>query len=319
MRILVTGASGFVGSRTCSLLEATGHDVIRITSSDRSGRPNEFALDIAEPEEFSVLDDIGDIDAIVHCAGIAHRFGRTPHEEFWRVNVDGARNVADFAARKQVSRFVHLSSVLVYGRSTSPEPINENRAPEPTDDYSCSKLAGEIAVAAACEAAGIDLVILRPAPITGEGSRGNVARLIDAIDRKRFIWIGDGRNERSFVDISDVAAAILTTLTLSGPISTFNVTGGVITVREMVEIILEQLGRSRPARLVPHSLAALSLTALKPLARVPMVDKYYRTLETWLSDAVYSGEALVKRGFSPATQLRDSLRNEVNAYLRSKQ
>ena len=318
MRIIVTGASGFVGSRTCSHLEAAGHEIVRIVHTGKTGLPNEYAVDIADPETFSALDNIRDIDAIVHCAGIAHRFGQTARDEYWRVNVKGAKNVAEFAARNQIRRFAHLSSVLVYGRPTSSEPITEAEPPAPDDDYSSSKLAGETAVATVCNPAGVKLAILRPVPIIGAGSRGNVARLIRAIERKRFVWIGDGRNERSFVDVGDVAEAIVSSLSDAKVGGTFNLTGGTMTVREMVEDISKELGRPHPVRLVPHKIAKAAVSMSKPLASLPRAGRYHRTLEAWLSDAVYSGEALNNLGFVPATNVRDALKNEVRAYLRSK-
>jgi UDP-glucose 4-epimerase len=319
MRILVTGAAGFVGSRTCSHLEVAGHEIVRIVHARKTSLLNEYAVDSADPGTFTALDDIREIDAVVHCAGIAHRFGRTSRDEYWRVNVDGAKNITEFAVRKQVPHFIHLSSVLVYGRPTSSEPITESQTPAPDDDYSSSKLAGEIAVAEVCKGSDIRLTILRPVPIIGAGSRGNVARLIRAIARKRFIWIGDGRNKRSFVDVSDVAETIVSSLSDANVGGTFNVTGGTMTVREMVEDISELLGRSNPVRLVPHKIAKVAAALSKPLASLPMAGRYHHTLETWLSDAVYSGEALKKLGFLPATNVRDALRNEVKAYLGSKQ
>ena len=90
MRILVTGASGFVGSRTCAYLEKAGHEIIRISHSNPSGVKDEYLLDIAKPEAFEKIKHIGGVDAIVHCAGIAHRFAKTSKEMFWRVNVDGS-------------------------------------------------------------------------------------------------------------------------------------------------------------------------------------------------------------------------------------
>ena len=318
MRVLVTGASGFVGSRTCAHLELAGHEVIRVLHSRPSGQKNGYRLDITDAAAFDRLNSVGEIDAIVHCAGIAHRFGRVSREEFWRVNVEGARNVAEYAVRNGVCRFVHISSVLVYGVPTSNHPVTEYQTPNPEDDYSCSKLAGERAVAEVCTAEGVKLTILRPVPIIGEGSRGNVARLIRAIDRKHFLWIGDGRNERSFVYMDDVAGAILASLSMQDGKSTLNVTGGTITVRELVETISECLGASHPARLLPHKPAQLAVSVSRPFARVPMIGRYHRTLETWLADAVYSGDALTSLGFSPSVDLREGLRREVDFYLASK-
>jgi UDP-glucose 4-epimerase len=320
MKVLVTGASGFVGARACTHLEAAGHDVVRLSHSDKAGFDSTFDyfVDIADAETFSNLDDVNEIDAIVHCAGIAHRFGRTSKEDYWRVNVEGTTNVAEFAAQKKVGRFVHLSSVLVYGPSRSAQPVTAQQTPAPADDYSSSKLAGEAAATAVCMAAGIKLAILRPVPVLGEGSRGNVARLIRAIDRNRFVWIGDGRNERSFVYVSDVAEAVLTALSIPEEFAIFNVTGGSMTVRELVEGILEKLGRRSPVRIIPHSLAAFALATSRPVAGVARLGTYHRTLETWLADAVYSGEAFASKGFHTATDLQEALRREVDFYLASK-
>ncbi|MEQ1764061.1 MAG: NAD-dependent epimerase/dehydratase family protein [Pyrinomonadaceae bacterium] len=322
MRILVTGAAGFVGARACSHFETAGHKVVRVSHSNSAGASMEsessYVVDVADPKAFVTLDGVDKIDAIVHCAGIAHRFGRTSRDEFWRVNVDGSAHVAEFAARRGIARFVHLSSVLVYGLSNSDQPITEEQLPSPGDDYPSSKLAGEEAVESVCKAAGIKLVILRPVPIIGEGSRGNVARLIRVIDRGRFIWVGDGRNERSFVYVADVAEAILTALSLPDDIAKFNVTGGTMTIKEMVDNISTNLGRSAPANLVSFGAANFALAISTPLAGVPSVGRYQRTLETWLSNAVYSGAALANKGFVSTIDLREALKREVHYYLASK-
>jgi nucleoside-diphosphate-sugar epimerase len=320
MKILVTGASGFVGSRTCAYLEKAGHEVLRVShvKTPRVRNPNEWLIDIADPAAFETLNFVGDIDVIVHCAGIAHRFGKTSKEEFWRVNVDGAKNVATFAARNGVGRFIHLSSVLVYGTPRSSRPVTEKQKTDPQDDYASSKLAGEMTVAEVCESAGIGFAILRPVPIIGEGSRGNVARLIRAIDRRRFVWIGDGRNERSFVYVDDVAAAIGAALSLTGERAVLNVTGGEITVRELVDNISKQLGVSRSFSLLSYNSADFAMRTFRPLSRVPGFDRYYRTIETWLADAVYSGDSFRSLGFRPMTGVKEGLTREVKSYLTSK-
>ena len=318
MRVLVTGASGFIGSRVCTHLEKSGHEVIRVSrairSTSQSTRRNEYNLDIANPDTFENIEHAGGIDAIVHCAGLAHRFGKTSREDFLRVNVKGARNVAEFAVRNGIGRFVHLSSVLVYGTPMSNRPVSEAQRPDPKDHYAWSKFAGEMAVAEACESTHIKLAILRPVPVIGEGSQGNVARLIDAIDRGRFLWIGDGRNERSFVYVDDVAAATVVALSLREESVVLNVTGGAITVRELVETISKHLGRPRPFSLIPHRFSRIAMRIFTPLAQLPWLGRYYRTVETWLADAVYSGEAFTNLGFIPKTSIREGLRREVESY-----
>ncbi|MEO5857561.1 MAG: NAD-dependent epimerase/dehydratase family protein [Pyrinomonadaceae bacterium] len=319
MKVLVTGALGFVGGRTCARLEEAGHAVIRAGHSKNAGGGRaDHLIDIVDGETFSTLNEVGQIDAVVHCAGIAHRFGRTTKEDYSRINVEGTRNVAEFAAQKGIGRFVHLSSVLIYGQSASAVPVTESYPPQPVDDYSLSKLGGELAVTDVCSASGMSLAILRPVPIIGEGSRGNVARLIRAIDQKRFIWIGDGRNRRSFVHVDDVANAVLAGLSIPGDLNYLNVTGGTMTVKKLVEFISEDLGKRPPAKMLPHEIANMALSAFKQLAAFSKLRTYHRTLETWLSEAVYSGEAFIDNGFRPEVNLREAVRREVDCYLSSK-
>lgn len=316
MKVLVTGAFGFVGTRTCAQLERDGHMVIRVGhGGGEQTDGSSFSVDIGDAEEFSKLGDIGGIDAIVNCAGLAHRFGKVSKDQFQRVNVEGVRNLANFAAANHVERFVQMSSVLVYGRLHSKEPVSEFHPLAPHDDYGISKLEGERAATAICEDAGIKLIILRPAPLIGEGSFGNVSRLIHAIDSRRFVYIGDGMNERSFVYVADVARAISIVLGSTDESSVFNVVGGSLSVDDLVKTISARLGKRGPSVRIPKSAAAIGLSVARTLAIVPIIDKYKRTLETWLADAVYSGQALHELGFRPVTGIEEGLNREVDHYL----
>lgn len=126
MKILVTVASGFVGSRACSHLEAAGHDVIRLSHSNHSGFRNEYLLGIAEREAFAQINDIDGIDAVVHCAGVAHRFGRTSKEEFWRVNVEAPATL--LSLRCGMGSPVHTSQFRPCLRNTDVEPSGDGES-----------------------------------------------------------------------------------------------------------------------------------------------------------------------------------------------
>ncbi len=320
MRILVTGADGFVGSRTCHQLESSGNEVVRVRHRYAATEPSgsDYAVDISDPSSIEQLRSIGTVDAAVHCAGIAHRFGETSGDDFRKVNVEGAKNIAELAVDLRVEHFVHVSSVMVYGPGSGAIPLDENQPPSPGDPYSSSKLEGESAVEAVLVGTRVKRTILRPAPIVGEGSRGNVSRLIRAIDSGWFRWIGDGKNLRSFVYVGDVARSIEFALTLTDERSVFNVVGGDVTVSELVNIIAKRLDKEVGGFRVPGIFAGFGLAVTKPFDRVWALNRYRRTLETWMADAVYSGKAIKARGFEPVTTIEEALRLEVDRYLENR-
>lgn len=317
MRILVTGASGFVGSRTCSHLEAAGHEVVRTVNKDHSASSDngsELAVDVSDSRSLSILRGIGAIDGVVHCAGIAHRFGKTSEEVFRRVNVDGVRNVAEAAVDLGATQFVHLSSVMVYGRGAK-HPIGEDHTPSPEDAYAFSKLKGEEAAEDILRGSSTILTILRPAPIIGEGSRGNISRLIRAIDNGRFRWVGSGRNRRSFVYVDDVARSIEFALESGETDGVFNVVGGAVSVSDLVRSISERLGKTVASFRIPESVARLGIVATSPFSADSIIGRYRRTLDTWMADGVYSGEALQSLGFHAETSIQAALEIEVDHYI----
>lgn len=316
MRILVTGARGFVGSRTCGLLEASGHEVIRAVhrKTDLDKNTQAFAVDISDPHSTAGLRSVGWIDALVHCAGIAHRFGKTPAIDYQRVNVEGVQNVAQLAVELGAKTFVQLSSVLVYGPG-SKQPISEDHTLAPEDAYAQSKLDGERDAAKILSGSPTRLVILRPAPIVGEGSRGNVSRLISAIDRGRFRWIGRGENRRSFVYVGDVARAVEFAIENSAINGVFNLSGGSVTVAELVDTIEKSLGKSVSSIRLPEGIARFGIAATYPFSSDSVIGRYRKSLKTWLAEAVYSEEKLKELGFRSSTSIQTALGLEVSDYL----
>src|SRR4051812_48012470 len=124
MRVLVTGATGFVGRALVAKLRELGADVVAVGGPSSSEA--DHSLDVADAEQVRRLGGEKNIDAVAHLAGLAHRFGRTSDEEFNRVNVRGTDNIAVLAARLGVKHFLLISSTLVYGRQREEGPVTES-------------------------------------------------------------------------------------------------------------------------------------------------------------------------------------------------
>jgi len=311
MKVLITGASGFVGQAIVAELAARGHETVTV-GGPRS-RNCDHSIDISDAPIVDALSEKKGVDAVVHAAGIAHRFGGVSAEEFQRVNVQGVENVASLAVKLGAKHFVLFSSTLVYGRRAEGGVITENDEGRPFDSYGQSKLDGEAAARAICEPAGIALTIFRPAPIIGEGSKGNFARLIKAIDRRRFVWVGNGDNWKSVVFIGDVAAATADVNEKGGNgTQTFNLAGDAVRMKDIVDTIAEKLGRRAPNIHLPAG-------PLRAVLTLGPFDRLSATLETWLSEDVYSNARLQDAyGFKPSTSLGTAIGSEVEYYLKHK-
>lgn len=318
MRVLVTGASGFIGSRTASLLCRLGHEVVR-ASGRGSDHHGSIPIDVASESNFEEIESIRRIDAVVNCAGIAHRFGRISEAMLGKVNVDGSANIARLAKRLGAKRFIQISSVSVYKKPADSYPVSESGELSTDGVYAQSKLRAEKAVINICEDSNIDLTILRPVSVIGEGDPGNVGRLIRAIDRGRFIWVGNGQNQKSLLYVEDLARAIATSISVKNMGSIYNVAGGTISVCDLVSEISQHLGKKLPRLKLPGILAKAGLHASYPLSPIQFIESRRRSLETWLSDSVFSGDRFrLECEFEPQTDIREAVKREVEAYLSSR-
>ena len=190
MKILVTGASGFVGSALVPALESRGHEIRRMGRNSNS-LPNE---------------SLGGCDAVVHLANIAHT--RAAREALWRVNVEGTRRLAEEAARAGVRRLVYLSSIKASGEESKGRPFDASETPAPRDEYGKAKLAAERALAEVAGRTGIETVVLRPPLVYGPGVKANFLALLRAVDAGWPLPFGSIGNRRSLVYVGNLADAI---------------------------------------------------------------------------------------------------------------
>ena len=328
MKVLVTGATGFLGRAIVDELLQNRLEVFTTARRLRADDlPNYFPADISDSESLYKLEKIGELDAIIHSAGLAHQFRETDREKFQQVNVEGTKNTANLAGRLKVKNFILISSVAVYGAAKqlgSPAAFEEDLQCQPAGFYAESKLEAEKTAIEICAGNSFALTILRPSTIVGENDRGNVARLIEAVDRRRFVWIGSGRNSKSLVYKRDVARACLRFVenfseTKSNKTNIYNVTAAPLSMREIVEEIEKALER----RVLPVRLPAEALQkSLKLIGRASGIKRFEKiagTLAKWLSDDVFSGEKIkTEIGFQTAVSPSEGIRREALHYRKQK-
>jgi nucleoside-diphosphate-sugar epimerase len=207
MKVLVTGASGFVGSAIAAELLRRGHDVrVAVRRADQAARVGNVSStiigDLAQPIDWSAHLD--GIDALVHAAGLAHAGTRTAARQLFAVNVEATDRLMRAAKQAGVGRAVHISSVRAVAGTSCDDVIEEDRRPEPTNEYGRSKLESEKAVAAS----GLHGAILRPPLVHGAHVRGNLALLARLAATPLPLPLGGLNARRSIVSDRNLASAV---------------------------------------------------------------------------------------------------------------
>ncbi len=209
-RCLVTGATGFVGRALVSRLRAAGTFVRGIArSASRATDAHELvAADLAELREDSTAFD--GIDVVFHLAAKTHDMADAPgaEAEYERINVEGTRRLLAAASGHSVRRIVFVSSVKVIDEGND-VPATEETTTRPLTPYGRSKLEAERLVIGAASRGAFDAVCLRFPLVYGGGQRGNLQRMIDAIDRGRFPPPPANGNRRSMLHVENAVDALM--------------------------------------------------------------------------------------------------------------
>ena len=257
MKVLVTGASGFVGSSLVPRLCDDGHTVVAAFR-----RESDVALDgvrhvvVGElGSETQWREALQGVDVVVHTAARVHVMDECaddPELLYNRANVDGTEALARQASDAGVRRFVFLSSIKVNGEQTLPgQKFSSRDIPDPRDMYARSKLRAEQALIRVGQASPMDYAIIRPVLVYGPGVRANFAALIKWVAKGLPLPLAGIKNRRSLIALDNLVDVIVRCCEHPAAANqTFLVSDGVdLSTSELLQAVGIALGR--PARLFP--------------------------------------------------------------------
>jgi nucleoside-diphosphate-sugar epimerase len=318
MTVLVTGASGFVGSTLCKRLFRDGHSVlgtVRRLDSNRNRDGSQAATigNLAPDTDWTA--SLKNVDGVVHLAARVHMMADKNADsliEFRRVNVHGTTALARQAAAAGVKRFVFLSSVKVNGEFTMPgKPFTADDPPAPIDPYGISKHEAEQSLRQIAAETGMEVVIIRSPLVYGPGVKANFRAMMH--------WLARGlplplaavtKNRRSFVALDNLVDLIATCLRHpSAANQTFLVSDGEdLSTAALLKRTAQALGH-RPARLfpIPHMLLRLAASIFNK-------QEAYRRLCGSLQTDITKTKQLL--GWAPPISVDEGLRRASAGFIR---
>ncbi len=308
VNVLITGGTGFIGSRLGLRCLAGGHSVLILgqenTPAESSNRKileeKGARVRLASVTQKELLPELlKDVDVVYHLAAAQHEVN-VPDQRFRDVNVQGTANLLEASVTAGVRRFVHGSTIGVYGQGMEGR-IDENSPLRPDNIYGKTKLEGEYVVLSFKDK--MPVVIIRIPETYGPGDR-KMLKLFKAIRKGVFIMIGDGKNLHHLIYIDDLIDAF--SLAAENPDAAGNifVVAGEepVTTKEMAAVIAARMGTRIPGYRVPIS-ALLILAYLMEKTCLPFGIKppiYRRRMDFFRKNFAYSQEKAKEiLGFQP--------------------
>jgi len=316
-KVLVTGATGFVGRYLCEFLAKRGLTVVGVARSLPSKRETlDYALhavgDISKGVDWEPI--MSGVDCVVHLAARVHvrnEQERDPLTAFRQVNVAGTEQLLRSNGMRGVKRFIYLSTVKVHGDTNLERPFRANDTLEPLGPYARSKQEAERVVREIDEHNGLETVIIRPPLVYGPGVSGNFLRLMKMVDRGiplPFALIDNSRSLASVTNLCDLIRECLVNPSAAGQQFLVSDNSDVATP-ELIRLIASAM--HKPARLMPVPAAILTLTA-KLVGRSAEMSRLIGSLQVDIE------ETMQTLNWRPPVSLADGIHATVTWYREQK-
>ena len=286
MKVLVTGATGFLGKRCCELLREKGCDILAGGRNLQKGEELKkdgfdfLTLDLNNREDLQKIP--ASVQAVVHCAALSSPWAAK--DDFYHSNVSGTKNLLDFCELKDIGQFIYISSSSVYFNYTDRFDIKEDAqlAEPPPSHYTGSKIAAEKLI----RQSSLNSIILRPRGIFGPGDQSIVPRLLKAHRLGKLPLIGDAKNLIDITYVDNVVDAVYQALNCAQHFrgEVFNISNGEpVYIWDFLKLLFARLELGPPAKKVPYKViyayAAISEVIHKYLLKSePPLTRYTAAL-----------------------------------------
>ena len=319
MKVLVTGANGFVGRRLCPALAERGLLVRAVSGPGMTKPVFPEAVEKAFIDNIWALTDwtkyLRDIDVIIHLAARVHvmsRSGRHAISQFRRINAEGTKNLALQAGRAGIKRLVFLSTIKVNGEQTLEKPFSEADPYDPRDAYAASKAEAEEALREVSASSGLKAVIIRSPLVYGPGVKGNLLRMMQAIKRDLPVPLGNINNRRSLISLDNLVDVLILAATREEALGqTFVVSDGEdFSTTDLAKMMAAAMGKKGRLISCPSGLLRLA-SRLAPRLK-PDIDRLTGSL------VIDSSKFRNTLGWTPPQKSRQGIEMMVFDHLRKK-
>lgn len=275
-RILLTGASGFVGGRLVERLVQSGFPVVAALRDPGNcclvSAPTVVVGDLLPCTDWA--EALSSVNVVIHAAARVHVMNERaadPLGEFRRANVEGTLQLARQAAKAGVRRFIFISSIKVNGEGTGNDPYAADEPPTPLDPYGISKMEAEQGLRSLASDTDMEVVIIRPVLVYGPGVKANFRSMMNWLNKGVPLPLGAVQNKRSLVALDNLVDLIVTCIDHPAAANqTFLVSDGEdLSTTELLQRMGRALGK--PARLLsvplPLLLAGAALLGKREVAQ----------------------------------------------------
>jgi len=314
IKILITGASGFVGQTLIQKLHHNRNLELIVLSRKAVKTLHNDIHQLVGNDIFSIQWS-EDIDVIIHLAGRAHILNEQttdPLSEFRKVNVDGTLQLARQALDKKVKRFIFMSSIGVNGSVTLHQPFTEDALPQPHADYAVSKLEAEQELKKLFAGSDTELVIIRPPLVYAAHAPGNFARLLKLVASNLPLPFAGTNNKRSFVALDNLVDFIQTCIEHPNAANqTFLVADQTsISTRELVQYLKQGMEKKAHFIYIPQPLMKLGAACIGK-------SKLYEQLSESLEVDTTKGKKLL--GWTAPLSTQQAMLQAGQNYLKMKE